>query len=65
MAVSTGPQAVVVPNVISQTREAGTAALTQAGFNVVVNGCAPGAIIATQSPSGGEAPPGTQVTIGC
>jgi len=65
MAVSTGPQAVVVPNVINQTREAGTAALTGAGFNVTVNGCAPGAIIATQSPSGGEAPPGTTVTIGC
>ena len=65
MAVSTGPQAVVVPNVINQTREAGTAALTSSGFNVVVNGCAAGQIIATQSPSGGEAPPGTTVTIGC
>ncbi|HUV10999.1 MAG TPA: PASTA domain-containing protein, partial [Acidimicrobiia bacterium] len=65
MAVSTGPQAVPVPNVINQAREAGTAALTQVGFNVVVNGCAAGQIIATQSPSGGEAPPGTTVTIGC
>lgn len=65
MAVSTGPQAVAIPNVINQTREAGTAALTSAGFSVTVNGCAPGAIIATQNPSGGEAPPGTVVTIGC
>ena len=65
MAVSTGPQAVAVPNVINQTREAGTAALTQAGFNVVVNGCIAGQLIATQNPSGGEAPPGATVTIGC
>ena len=65
VAVSTGPQSVTVPNVISQTREAGTATLTMAGFNVTVNGCAPGAIIATQNPSGGEAPPGSVVTIGC
>jgi hypothetical protein len=36
-----------------------------AGFNVTINGCAPGAAVVSQNPAGGEAPPGTGVTIGC
>jgi serine/threonine-protein kinase len=65
MQVSTGPTSVAIPNTIGQTRENGTAALTGAGFNVTVNGCAPGGLIVSQSPAGGEAPPGSAVTIGC
>jgi eukaryotic-like serine/threonine-protein kinase len=65
MQVSTGPTSTPIPSVIGQTRENGTAALVAAGFSVTVNGCNPGAIIASQNPAGGEAPPGTGVTIGC
>ncbi|MCJ7673141.1 MAG: Stk1 family PASTA domain-containing Ser/Thr kinase [Acidimicrobiia bacterium] len=65
MQVSTGPQSVAIPNTIGQTREAAQAALTGAGFNVTINGCNPGQLIASQTPAGGEAPPGTGVTIGC
>jgi beta-lactam-binding protein with PASTA domain/tRNA A-37 threonylcarbamoyl transferase component Bud32 len=65
MQVSTGPTSVAIPNVVGQTRENASAALTGAGFNVTINGCAPGATIASQNPAGGEAPPGTGVTIGC
>ncbi len=65
MQVSTGPTATAIPNVIGQTRENAAAALTGAGFNVTINGCAPGAVIVSQNPAGGEAPPGTAVTIGC
>jgi eukaryotic-like serine/threonine-protein kinase len=65
MQVSTGPTATAIPNVIGQTRENAAAALTGAGFNVTILGCAPGAVVASQNPAGGEAPPGTGVTIGC
>jgi serine/threonine-protein kinase len=65
MQVSTGPQSVAIPNTIGQTREAASAALTGAGFNVTINGCNPGQAIVSQNPAGGEAPPGTGVTIGC
>jgi serine/threonine-protein kinase len=65
MQVSTGPQSVAIPNTIGQTREAASAALTGAGFNVTINGCNPGQAIVSQTPAGGEAPPGTAVTIGC
>jgi serine/threonine-protein kinase len=65
MQVSTGPQSAAVPNTIGQTREAASAALTGAGFNVTINGCNPGQVILSQNPAGGEAPPGTGVTIGC
>jgi len=65
MQVSTGPQSAAVPNTIGQTREAASAALTGAGFNVTINGCNPGQAIVSQTPAGGEAPPGTAVTIGC
>jgi serine/threonine-protein kinase len=65
MQVSTGPTSTPIPSVIGQTRENGTAALVAAGFSVTVNGCNPGALIVSQNPAGGEAPPGTGVTIGC
>jgi serine/threonine-protein kinase len=65
MSVSTGPQSVAIPNVIGQTREAASATLTGAGFSVTINGCNPGQAIVSQNPAGGEAPPGSAVTIGC
>jgi serine/threonine-protein kinase len=65
VSVSTGPQIVAVPSVVGQAVEAGSSALTGAGFNVVINGCTAGQVIATQNPASGEAPPGTTVTIGC
>ena len=66
VSVSTGPQQVTIPNTIGQTQLAAQGALTGAGFNVTVNQVAnpanAGKVIA-QSPSGGQAPPGTNVTI--
>jgi serine/threonine-protein kinase len=64
--VSTGPQQVTVPNVIGQTQLAAQGILTGAGFNVTVNQTPnpanAGKVIA-QSPAGGQAAPGTNVTI--
>jgi eukaryotic-like serine/threonine-protein kinase len=64
--VSTGPQQVTIPNVIGQSQLAAQGILATAGFNVEVNQVSnpanAGKVIA-QSPSGGEAPPGTKVTI--
>jgi len=66
MQVSTGPQAVAIPNLIGQPAGAAGASLQAAGFNVVINGCATGLTpVVSQNPGGGEAPPGTTVTIGC
>lgn len=65
MLVSTGPQSVTIPNVIGQAREAASATLTTAGFSVTINGCIAGQAIVSQSPAGGDAPPGSIVTIGC
>jgi len=65
MQVSTGPQSVTIPSTIGQPQEAAAATLTGAGFNVTVNGCNPGQAVTSQNPAGGEAPPGTAVTIGC
>jgi serine/threonine-protein kinase len=66
MQVSTGPQSVAIPSVIGQPAGTAGASLQAAGFNVVINGCATQETpIASQNPGGGEAPPGTQITIGC
>jgi serine/threonine-protein kinase len=64
--ISTGPSEVDVPNTIGQTQGAATAALTNAGFNVIVNFTpSPGSrgIVVAQSPSGGELPRAGTVTI--
>jgi serine/threonine-protein kinase len=64
--VSSGPQQVNIPNVIGQTQLAAQGILQSAGFNVTVNQVAnppnAGKVIA-QSPSGGQAPPKTNITI--
>jgi len=65
MQVSTGPQTVAIPSTVGQAQEAAQGALIGAGFNVTVNGCLPGQIVASQNPAGGEAPAGTAVTITC
>jgi len=64
MQVSTGPTAVEIPNTIGQACGAGANQLTSAGFNVTINGNTNGTVI-NQNPSGGTAPPGTQVAITC
>jgi serine/threonine-protein kinase len=62
--VSTGPTAVEIPNTIGKSQTDAQNQLTGAGFNVVVN-FGPGTMgkVVAQSPSGGQAPPGTTVTI--
>jgi serine/threonine-protein kinase len=64
--VSTGPNEVDVPNTIGQTQGAATAALTNAGFNVIVNftpAPASRGIVLAQNPSGGKLPRAGTVTI--
>jgi serine/threonine-protein kinase len=64
MQVSTGPQAVEIPNVIGQPCATGSGALTSAGFNVTITGNPAGTVV-NQSPSGGQAPPGSAVALTC
>jgi serine/threonine-protein kinase len=64
--MSTGPSEVDVPNTIGQTQGAATAALTTAGFNVIVNftpAPASRGIVVNQNPTGGKLPKGATVTI--
>ena len=64
--ISSGPSEVDVPNTIGQTQGAATAALTNSGFNVIVNfTTAPGSrgVVVSQSPTGGKLPKGGTVTI--
>jgi serine/threonine-protein kinase len=64
--VSTGPAQINIPNVIGQTQLAAQGILQGAGFSVTVqpvsNPQNVGKVIA-QSPSGGQAPKGTNITI--
>ncbi len=60
--VSSGPQAVPVPDVTGQTLSSAQATLTGAGFSVAVSGSKNGTVI-SQNPSGGTAPKGSTVTI--
>ena len=64
MQVSQGPTSVDIPNTIGQACASGAGQLTSAGFNVTINGNQNGTVI-NQNPSGGSAPPGTQVAITC
>ena len=64
MQVSTGPTAVAVPNVVGQGCTGGAGTLTAQGFNVAINGNQAGTVV-SQNPSGGTAPPGSQVAINC
>jgi serine/threonine-protein kinase len=64
--MSTGPSEVDVPNTIGQTQGAATLALTNAGFNVIVNfTIAPGSrgIVVAQNPSSGKLAKAGTVTI--
>ena len=64
--ISTGPAEVDVPNTIGQTQGAATAALTNAGFSVIVNftpAPASRGIVVSQSPTGGKLAKGATVTI--
>jgi serine/threonine-protein kinase len=64
--ISTGPNEVDVPNTIGQTQGAATAALTNSGFNVIVNftpAPASRGIVVSQSPTGGKLAKGGTVTI--
>jgi hypothetical protein len=66
MQVATPPPAVAIPSVIGQPAGTAGQTLQAAGFNVVINGCATqDTPIVSQTPGGGEAPPGTQVSISC
>ncbi len=64
--VSTGPAQVNIPNTIGLTQTDATNQLVSAGFNVTVNQVSNpanvGKVIA-QNPSGGQAPPGTNITL--
>ena len=64
--VSSGPAQINIPNVIGQTQLAAQGILQGAGFSVTVqpvqNPQNVGKVIA-QSPSGGQAPKGTNITI--
>jgi hypothetical protein len=55
---------VPVPNVVGTQCGPGAHALTTQGFNVAINGNQDGFVTA-QNPSGGSAPPGSQVAIVC
>jgi serine/threonine-protein kinase len=65
--ISSGPSEVDVPNTIGQTQGAATAALTNAGFSVLVNftNTAPAShgIVVSQNPTGGKLPKGATVSI--
>jgi serine/threonine-protein kinase len=64
--MSSGPSEADVPNTIGQTQGAATAALTNAGFSVIVNFTpAPGSrgIVVSQNPTGGKLTKGGTVTI--
>jgi beta-lactam-binding protein with PASTA domain/tRNA A-37 threonylcarbamoyl transferase component Bud32 len=63
--VSTGPQTAAIPNVVGQPAQIAATTLTGAGFNVTVSGCTGLKPVKQQSPAGGEAPVGTNVTILC
>jgi serine/threonine-protein kinase len=65
MQVSTGPQAVAIPNVIGQPAGTAGQTLQAAGFNVVITCANAASPIKSQNPGGGEAPPGTTVNIAC
>jgi serine/threonine-protein kinase len=66
MQVATPPPAVAIPSVIGQPAGTAGQTLQAAGFNVVINGCATQTTpIVSQTPGGGEAPPGSQVSISC
>ena len=64
--VSTGPAQVNIPNTVGLTQTDATNQLVGAGFNVTVNQVSNpanlGKVIA-QNPSGGQAPPGTNITL--
>jgi beta-lactam-binding protein with PASTA domain/tRNA A-37 threonylcarbamoyl transferase component Bud32 len=62
--VSTGPTAVPVPSVVGQGCTGGAGTLQAQGFNVAINGNQAGTVV-SQNPSGGTAPPGSQVAINC
>lgn len=64
--VSEGTGLVDVPNVVGQTAEQARSALTAAGFSVTardVEADAPPGQVVAQSPAGGQAEPGSTVTI--
>jgi serine/threonine-protein kinase len=63
--VSTGPQTAAIPNTVGQPAQVAATTLTGAGFNVTVSGCTGLKPVKQQSPAGGEAPVGTNVTITC
>jgi len=63
--VSEGPQSVAIPNVIGQQAQTAANTLTSAGFSVLLSCAAPTDIVTTQNPAAGEAPPGTQIAVGC
>jgi serine/threonine-protein kinase len=65
LVLSKGPELVPVPNVVGQQAGAATAILEQAGFSVrrkaVFGGCF--GTVRFQSPGGGRAPKGSEITI--
>jgi len=66
--VSSGPEAIDIPNTVGQTESGATAALLGAGFNVTVNhvtvaDVSKRGIVVSQSPASGQAPRLTNVTI--
>ena len=63
--VSTGPQTAMIPSVVGQPAQMAATTLTGQGFNVTVTRCSGLEIVRNQSPAGGEAPLGTNVTISC
>jgi serine/threonine-protein kinase len=66
MQVATPPPAVAIPSVIGQPAGTAGATLQGQGFNVIINNCASQVQpIVSQNPGGGEAPPGTTITIAC
>jgi serine/threonine-protein kinase len=64
--VSTGPQTVVVPGVVGQTRDAAIGALTGAGLGVQATCSSGSSVVASQNPAAGtQAQPGSTVAIAC
>jgi len=62
--VSSGPQSVPVPDERGQTSATAQAALQAAGFTVSISGSHnPNGTVTDQSPSGGQSPKGSTVTI--
>lgn len=63
---STGkPPASAVPNVTGAKFSQAKKALTDAGFEVSADGCKGGDTVRAQNPAGGEAAPGSTVTLAC